>query len=113
MEARAIARYQPYSWRKVKPILDLIRNKQVPVAYRILNVVPRRAKNLVYKTLKSAVANLTYKNKNIDLTKIVVKTCYVTQAPCLKRFRAGPMGRAMMYKKRFCHLTIVVGSKEL
>jgi len=112
MEARAIARYQPHSWRKVKPILDLIRNKQIPVAYRTLEVITRRAKILVYKTLKSAVANLIYKHKNVDLSNIVVKECYVTQAPSLKRFRAGPMGRAMVYKKRFCHLTIVVGSKE-
>ena len=38
MEARAVLRYARISPRKVKIVLDLIRNKPVPVAKGILRV---------------------------------------------------------------------------
>ena len=109
MEAKAIARFQRYSPSKVGQVLDLIRNKPVIKAFNILKFLPKASKTLVEKTLKSAVANLG-RLKNQE--GLIVKECFVNQGPALKRWRARAFGRAVMYKHRTCHLTIVVSDSK-
>ncbi len=109
MEAIARARYQRMSPRKIAQILDLIRGKPVSKAYQILQFIPKGGKLLIEKTLRSAVSNA---GKNISPENLFVETAFVTPGPALKRFRAGPMGRAMPYKRRTCHLTIMVSDKK-
>ncbi|MDI6641737.1 MAG: 50S ribosomal protein L22 [Elusimicrobiota bacterium] len=109
MEARAIARFQRYSPRKVAQVLDLIRRKEVTKAFAILQFVNKRAKILIQKTLRSAVANA---GKIKNPAGIFVKECYVGQGPALKRWRARAFGRAAPYKHRTCHLTIVVSDEK-
>ncbi len=109
MEARNYARYQRISWRKVIPILDVIRGKSVEEAYRILKFIPKRAKSTVEKTIHSAVNNL---GKQISGKDLYIKTIFVTPGSVLKRYHAGPMGRPMPYKRKTCHLTVIVSEKE-
>ena len=47
MEARAVLRYARISPRKVKIVLDLIRNKPANVAMGILNNTPKAAASCV------------------------------------------------------------------
>ncbi|HCJ65858.1 MAG TPA: 50S ribosomal protein L22 [Elusimicrobia bacterium] len=108
MEAIAYARYQRISSRKVAQVLDLVRGKSVEQAYRILKFTPKAARPIVEKTLHSAVSNA---GKNVPLGNLYLKRVYVTPGPVLKRFHAGPMGRPMPYKRKTCHLTIVVADK--
>jgi len=108
MEAVAYAKYQRISWRKVVTILDLVRGKSVEEAYRVLKFIPKAAKLIVEKTLRSAVSNV---GKNIGLGNLYIKRIYVTPGPVLKRFRAGPMGRSLPYRRKTCHLTIIVDEK--
>ncbi len=109
MEAKAIARFQRYSPRKVGQVLDLIRSKPVAKAFDILRFIPKSPKVLVEKTLKSAVANA---RRLKDYSNLIVKECFVNQGPALKRWRARAFGRAVMYKHRTCHLTIVVSDEK-
>jgi len=110
MIAKAIARYQRYSPRKVNQILDVIRNKPVPEAFKILRFIPKSAKILVEKTLKSAVSNAG-KLKTFG-QGFFIKECYATQGPSLKRWRARAFGRAAPYKHRTTHLTIVISDEK-
>lgn len=109
MEATARAKYQRISWRKVRPVLDLVRGKSVEQAYRILKFIPKTAKTVVEKTIHSAVSNA---GKNVPVGNLYLKRVYVTPGPVLKRFRAGPMGRPMPYKRKTCHLTVVVSDEK-
>lgn len=106
MEALAVERYLRYAPRKVNQVLGLIRNKPVEKAFEILSFTPKIVKTAITKTLKSAVAN-SGQRKNIGTLK--VKECWIGQGPALKRMRPGPMGRGMPYKRKTCHITIVVG----
>ncbi|MEW6557718.1 MAG: 50S ribosomal protein L22 [Elusimicrobiota bacterium] len=105
MEAIAYSRFARYSSRKVGQILNLIRNKRVSDAYVMLNFVKKSSVPLVAKTLKSAVANAG-RLKNPET--VFVKKAFVTMGPPIKRMRAGAMGRGNPYKRKTCHLTIVV-----
>ena len=55
MEARAVLRYARISPRKVKIVLDLIRNKPANVAMGILNNTPKAASEYLTKLLASAI----------------------------------------------------------
>ena len=55
MEARAVLRYARISPRKVKIVLDLIRNKPANVAMGILNNTPKAASE--YLTKASCVSD--------------------------------------------------------
>lgn len=105
MEAVARAKFVRQAPRKVNLVLQLIRNKPVEKAFEILSFTPKTVAPLIIKTLKSAVANSGHL-KNMSVLK--VKECWVGQGPALKRMRPGPMGRGMPYKRKTCHLTVVV-----
>jgi large subunit ribosomal protein L22 len=57
------------------------------------------------KVLKSAAANAT-RLGNISSEELVISKILADEGPGARRFRAVPMGRAMMYRKKMCHLTI-------
>lgn len=75
MEARAVLRYARISPRKVKIVLDLIRNKPANVAMGILNNTPKAASEYLTKLLASAIANAE-NNHDMDKNKLYVAECY-------------------------------------
>lgn len=105
MEAAAHAKFQRHTPRKVNQVLCLIRNKPVEKAFDILTFSSKAVSPFISKVLKSAVAN----SGNLkDMSGLKVKEAWVGQGPALKRMRPGPMGRGMPYKRKTCHLTVVV-----
>ena len=110
MEARAKLSYARISSRKVKIVIDMIRNKPVNVAMGILKNTPKAASELLIKLLASAVANAE-NNHNMDAKNLYISEIYANQGPTLKRVRPRAQGRAFRIRKRTSHITIVV--KEL
>ena len=111
MEARATLRYARISSRKVKIVLDLIRNKPVGVTKGILNNTPKAASEYLDKLLASAVANAV-NNNNMDVNKLYISECYASQGPTLKRVRPRAQGRAFRILKRTSHITLVLKENE-
>ncbi len=111
MEARAVLKYARISPRKVKIVLDLIRNKPVGVAMGILKNTPKSASEYLEKLLASAIANAA-NNHNMDVNKLYVSECFATQGPTLKRVRPRAQGRAFRILKRTSHITLVLKEEE-
>ncbi|MBQ2967759.1 MAG: 50S ribosomal protein L22 [Clostridia bacterium] len=107
MEAKAILRYARISPRKVKIVIDLIRNKPVGEAMGILKNTPKAASEILIKLLNSAIANATA-NHNMDVEKLYVAETYANPGPILKRIMPRAQGRAFRIKKRTSHVTIVL-----
>lgn len=110
MESRASLRYVKVSPRKVMQVVDLIRGKDINSASTLLKLSKKGSARVVKKVLDSAIANATVTGE-IDLDNLYVKRAYVDQGPMMKRFRAAPMGRAHMYRKRTSHITIILDEK--
>ncbi len=110
MEARAKLSYARISSRKVKIVIDMIRNKPVAEAMGILKNTPKAASELLIKLLQSAIANAV-NNHNMDANSLYVAEIFANQGPTLKRVRPRAQGRAFRIRKRTSHITIVV--KEL
>ena len=75
MEARAKLSYARISSRKVKIVIDMIRNKPVDVAMGILKNTPKAASELLIKLLASAVANAE-NNHNMDAKNLYISEIY-------------------------------------
>lgn len=110
MEARAKLRYVKISPRKARLIADIIRGKDANNANTILRMSNKKAAKIIKKVLDSAIANATQTGE-IDPDSLYVKRAFVDQGPMMKRFRAVPMGRAHIYRKRTSHITIVLDEK--
>ena len=93
MEARAILKYARISPRKVKVVMDLIRNQDADKAMAILKFTPKSACEYLEKLLASAIANAE-NNHNMDVSRLYVAECFVCPGPTLKRIRPKDHGRA-------------------
>jgi len=113
MEAQVRARYVRSSPRKLRQVVDLIRDKNVSEAVDILHFTPKRAARIVEKALRSAVANLMFLegSRKIDIDKVKIKKAMVDSGPIARRFQPGPMGRALRIRKRYSHITLIVGEE--
>lgn len=110
MEATAKVTFVRIAPRKVKIVLDLIRNKPCDEAMAILKYTPKAACEPLYKLLKSAMANAEM--KNMDVTRLYVAACSVDQGPTLKRIRPRDKGRAYRINKKTSHINITLKEAE-
>ena len=110
MEANAKVTFVRIEPRKVKIVLDLIRNKPCDEAMAILKYTPKAACEPLYKLLKSAMANAEM--KNMDVTRLYVAACSVDQGPTLKRIRPRDKGRAYRINKKTSHINITLKEAE-
>ena len=110
MEATAKVTYVRIAPRKVKIVLDLIRNKPCDEAMAILKHTPKAACEPLAKLLKSAMANA--ENKDMDVSRLYVAACNVGPGPILKRIRPRAQGRAFRINKRTSHITLVLKEAE-
>ena len=110
MEATAKVTFVRIAPRKVKIVLNLIRNKPCDEAMAILKYTPKAACEPLYKLLKSAMANAEM--KNMDVSRLYVAACSVDQGPTLKRIRARDKGRAYRINKKTSHIIITVKEAE-
>ena len=111
MQAKAQVTHVRISPRKVKIVLDLIRNKPVDVAAAILKFTPKAACEPVGKLLNSAIANAE-NNFNMDKSQLYVAEALVCPGPIMKRVRPRAQGRAYRIEKRTSHITLVLKEME-
>ena len=110
MEATAKVTFVRIAPRKVKIVLNLIRNKPCDEAMAILKYTPKAACEPLYKLLKSAMANAEM--KNMDVSRLYVAACSVDQGPTLKRIRPRARGSANRINKKTSHITLVLKDAE-
>ncbi len=111
MEVKAIARNTGLPAAKVRPLVDMIRGKQVDQALTMLKFTPTPKAKFVAKVVRSAVANAE-NNFQMDPADLKIVRIYVDEATRLRRFRARSRGRASPIRKQSSHITVVVAEQE-
>lgn len=109
MQSRAVARYVRISPRKADAVLALIRGLEVSRAQEMLAFTTRPIAVEIGKVLKSAVANATQKDEDLDPETLKVKMAVAGAGPTMKRIEYRAHRRANRILKRTSHITIVVG----
>ncbi len=105
--AKATAKYLRISPKKARPVIALIRGKQVDEALAIMKYTPKKAARLIYKVLYSAMSNAV-NNHDMDRDRLIVHRAYVDEGPRLKRLKPRAFGRADIMKRRLSHITVEV-----
>jgi large subunit ribosomal protein L22 len=111
MKVKAEAKSVRISWRKLKPIADLIRGKDVKEAIAILKFTPRKGARIYLKVLNSAVANAE-NNNNMNADNLYISEIYANPGAVMKRFKAGSMGRANPMLRRTSHVGVKVSERQ-
>lgn len=114
MEAVAKLKNVPMSARKMRLVVDLIRNKDVEEALDILRFTKKEAASWLEKALLSAIANWEDKlggMESADDYDLYIKTIFSDDGSMLKRFRPAPHGRAHRIRKRTNHVTVIVENR--
>ncbi len=111
MESRAESRFVRVSPQKARLVVDLIRGRQAGEALELLAVTRKRIAHEVAKVLRSAIANATQKDDQLDVDDLQVVRAYVNDGPRQKRIRPAPMGRAYRYQRRLAHIAIHVADR--
>ena len=92
-------------------VLDAIRGKDVTTALGILAYNNRYASSVIYKLLKSAVANAE-NNNGMKAEDLYVAECFANKGPTMKRIHPRAQGRAYRIEKRTSHITVVLDEKK-
>jgi len=110
-QGKAVLMYARISSRKVKIVMDLIKNKNIDEAYGILRYTPKAASEILFKLLRSAESNAV-NNNNLDRDKLYIADGFANQGPTLKRIMPRAQGRANRIRKRTSHITLVVKERS-
>ena len=111
MPISATAKNTGVSVKKLLPIVDMVRGKNVEEALDALAFMPSPAAAKVANVVKSAASNA--ENEIFaGPSDLVISEIYANEAPSLKRFRARARGRASRIIKRSSHITVVVDEIE-
>ncbi|MCK5332804.1 50S ribosomal protein L22 [Candidatus Parcubacteria bacterium] len=107
MEVKAHLRNLRVSSRKVRLVVDLIRNMSINDARIQLSFLNKKSAEPVLKLLNSAVANAS-NNFNINENNLYISSIFVNDGMVLKRWIPRAMGRASAIRKRSSHITIIL-----
>jgi large subunit ribosomal protein L22 len=105
------ARLSPY---KARPVIDLVRGKNVNDALKVLEWQPRRAAPMIRRVIQSALANAS-NDLQVKLNRLVVAEARVDGGPLLggrPRFEPRAQGRAFPIRKRTCHIVVTLTEGE-
>jgi large subunit ribosomal protein L22 len=103
---RAAHRNCRMSVYKIRPVIDLIRGLDAGEAREVLRFTKKRAALYIDRVLLSAMANA--QQAGADVQDLVVAEAMADGAPHIKRFKAGPHGRARPILRRRGHIEIVL-----
>lgn len=111
MEVKAKTSYLPISPRKLKLVVDQVRGMEAEQALVVLEFMPQKGAEFVYKTVASALANA---ENNFELTRddMVIDQIWVGEGPRFKRYKAGARGRYKPRVKRQSHLWVILKERE-
>jgi large subunit ribosomal protein L22 len=107
MEATSIAKYIRVSPRRAQLVARNVKGLPVEDALNILKFTPNKAAGLIYKVMRSALANAEENNK-ADVDTLVVKQVIINEGPTWKRFMPRSQGRANTILKRTSHITVIL-----
>src|SRR3990172_10986259 len=111
MEVKAIAKNIRMSPKKVRLVVDQIKNRKPQDAVKVLDFVNKKPAAAIKKAIMSAIANAK-NNHNLDEGSLLFKQISVNKGLTFKRYRPVSRGRVHHILKRTSHLTVVLKGEQ-
>jgi len=112
MQFNATVKYIRFSPYKLRPLVNVVRGKSVPVALQWLETYKVGRVRPILKLIKSAAAN-ALSLKQVQPENLVIHDIRVDQGPIVQYFKPGAMGRANPQRKRMSHIQVVLAARGL
>lgn len=97
----------PISPYKLRPLVDVIRGKDVVHALSWLSTYQMQRVMPIRKMIESAVANAN-NLQGVQPDELKIKEIKVDQGKIHRYFKPGAMGRAAAQRRRFSHMSVVL-----
>ncbi len=110
MDVKAVAYYLPISPQKIRLVCDQVRGMAPHDAMDVLRFMPQKGAPLVYKVVKSAVANAE-NNFELDPAEMVISKIFADEGPRRPWRRFGARGRFKPWIRRTAHVTVVLSER--
>lgn len=107
MEVKSTSKYVRLSPKKARDVARAIQGLPVSSALDILNYTPKKAAELIGKTLKTAIADAGH-NFGLDESTLVIKEAVIGAAPTMRRFKPRAKGSAGPIIRRSSHISITL-----
>jgi large subunit ribosomal protein L22 len=107
MEVTSTTKFVRLSPKKARDVAREIQGLPVSNALDILNFTPKKAAQLIAKTLKTAIADAE-NNFSLDTSTLVIKQAVIGAGPTLRRFMPRAKGSAGAILKRSSHISITL-----
>lgn len=111
MDVISTYKFARVSARKARDVAREIQGLPVSAALDILNFTPRKAAELVGKTVRAAMADAE-NNFELSVDTLVVKEATIGEGPTFRRFKPRARGSAAPIRKRTSHIRIVLSEAE-
>ena len=98
-------RFADVAPRKMRPIAQLVRGKNIDDAIEALKFLPNRGARLIEAVIKSAVGNAEDLGCR-NLEDLIVTDCRIDGAPMFKRIQPRARGTAFGIKRRLAHIIV-------
>jgi len=110
MEVKSTSKFVRLSPKKARDVAREIQGLPVSSALDILTFTPKKAAQLISKTLKTAIADAD-NNFGLDTGTLIIKEAVIGSAPTQRRFKPRAKGSAGPILRRSSHISItLVGS---
>lgn len=110
MDVRATTKNLPIAPRKLALVCEQVRGMNAEQALTVLEYMPQKGADFVYKTVHSALSNAR-NNLDLDTSAFIVSQIWAGEGPKLKRYKAGARGRYKPRVKRQSHLWVVLAEQ--
>ena len=96
--------------KKANAVAGLVRGKDAVEALNILKFTPKKASDMFYKVILSAVQNAE-KNNDMKRESLKIKEIIVNKGEVWKRFLPSTRGRALPLAKPTTHISVTLEKK--
>ena len=108
MEVQAITRNARMSAAKGRPLARACQGLKPADALKIVEFSPKKAAEILKKTIMSAIANAKHNNGVADAADLTVKLCVFDESIRMKRYWPTARGSAHPIARRMCHCKVVL-----
>ena len=107
MDVIALTRNARMSAAKGRPLARECQGLPVAAALQVVEFSPKKAAQILKKTILSAVANAK-NNNGLDVATLTVKLCVFDESVRIRRFWPTARGWAHPIARRLCHCKVVL-----
>lgn len=108
MEVIAITRNARMSAAKGRPLARSCQGLKASEALKIVEFSPKKAAEIIRKTLLSAIANAKNNNGITEPGELTVKLCVLDESIRMRRYWPTARGSAHPIARRMCHCKVIL-----